>query len=532
MRVSFAFLLLLLAVLLINCGGASPFKAQPQSTNRLNQTVANNATFNDMFGINGYEWNFLQNPADPNNGSAIYEPKMNLIKSFSAVRHYMDWGKIEPVEGQYTFNPVHDGSWNYDAIYQRLKQDSMLALADLKTCPQWLLNTYPANMRDPENVPAPYKLNRSDPASYLMQAKAAFQFAARYGSNKKLDHSLVTVNTMPRWTNDLVNVVKVGLGYVSYIECDNERDKWWKGPQAKQTAEEYAANLSAFYDGNKGKLGKNVGVKNADPNMQVVMGGLASANVQYLKDMIAWCRKYRGLHADGSVNLCFDVINYHYYASDGDVLTGKIGTIGVAPELSLAGNIADSFVAVAISQHNMPVWVTENGYDINPSSPQRAISIGNRSASLTQADWVVRSALLYMRHGVSRLFFYQLFDDKANGVVTYQTSGLLNDDLTKRAATDYVIQVRKLMGNYTYRATINTDPLVDEYCCGSKKIYALMIPDQKGRTGKYTLSARGKKVLIYKLTPGTDLMTSSAASVVNGHVTLDVSETPVFVQSL
>jgi hypothetical protein len=532
MRILFASILFLSAMLLINCGGASPFKTTPQSSVGLTKTVANHAPLNNMFGINGYEWNFLQNPSDPNNGSAIYEPKMNLIKSFSAVRHYMDWGKIEPVKGQYTFNPVHDGSWNYDAIYLRLKQDSMVALADLKTCPQWLLNTYPANMRDPENVPAPYGLNRSEPASYLLQAKAAFQFAARYGSNKKLDRSLVTVNTTPRWTNDPANTVKIGLNYVHYIECDNERDKWWKGPQAKQTAEEYAANLSAFYDGNKGKLGKNAGVKNADPNMKIVMGGLASANVQYLKDMIAWCRKYRGLRPDGSVDLCFDVINYHYYASDGDVLKGKTGTKGVAPELSLAGSIADSFVAIASDLHKVPVWVTENGYDINPSSPQRTIAIGDKSVLLTQADWTIRSALLYMRHGVNRLFFYQLFDDKANGSVTYQTSGLLNDDLTKRPVTDYIIQVRKLMGNYTYRATINTDPLVDEYISGNKKIYALMIPDQKGRTGQYTLNIGNTKAVVYNLKPGNNTMVPSTIKAVKGHITLAVSETPVFVQLL
>jgi hypothetical protein len=94
-------------------------------------------------------------------------------------------------------------------------------------------------------------------------------------------------------------VAKTGLGLIKYIECDNERDKWWKGPKAQQTPEEYAANMSAFYDGNKGKLGKNAGIKTADPNIMVVMGGLANADPNFVIKMIEWCRKNRGLKADG-----------------------------------------------------------------------------------------------------------------------------------------------------------------------------------------------------------------------------------------
>ena len=297
--------------------------------------------------------------------------------------------------------------------------------------------------------PAPYSLNRNDPASYILQAKAAFQLAARYGSNTKVPATLLSVDPKPRWTNDPPNTIKIGLNVLKYIECDNERDKWWLGPQAQQTAEEYAANMSAFYDGNKGKLGKNAGVKTADPNMLVVMGGLSTASVQYVKDMIAWCKKNRGYRKDGSIDLCFDVINYHLYANDGTITSRKAATTGVAPELSEIARIANGFVALAASLKNHPpVWVTENGYDINQGSIQRAIPVGGKSALLTQGDWIIRSALLYMRCGINRLFFYQLFDDTPNGQGTYQTSGLANDDLTRRPAADYIVQVKSHDGKF------------------------------------------------------------------------------------
>jgi hypothetical protein len=510
--------------------------AQCQKSHPTIKTVAadTGTPFKNMLGADGYEWDFLLNPNNLNDVTNVYGPKMDLIKGFSAIRHYMDWIKIEPSPGNYTFNPVFSGSWNYDAIYQAASQDSVLILADLKNCPQWLLDSYPANLQDSEDVPTPHGSDHSDPASYILQAKAAFQFAARYGSNTNVDPSLVSVDSKPRWTADPPNQVKIGLNLVKYLECDNERDKWWKGPATKQTAQEYAANMSAFYDGNKGKLGKGVGVKNADPNMQVVMGGLASANVQYVIDMVNWCKTNRGYRADGSIDLCFDVINYHIYSNDGNVLTNIQASTGVAPELSIIGGIADSFTKEANSLLNHPqVWVTENGYDINPGSPQRANAIGNRSALLTQADWTVRSALLYARHGVNRLFFFQLYDDIPNGGGTYQTSGLLNTDITRRPAADYVLQVKNLIGNYFYKSTDNTDPIVDRYVLGSKTMYVLTIPDQKNRTGTYTLDlGNSTTAAIYTLTAGASAMTKTTVNTVNGKLTINVTETPVFVQGL
>jgi len=486
----------------------------------------------NMFGINGFEWDFLQNPNDVNDVSQVYQPKLAVIRNFTQFRHYMDWEKIEPTQGNYTFNPVFSGSWNYDAIYQTASQDTLLMLADLKTCPQWLQNTYPANIRNSENVPSPYGLDRSDPASYILQAKAAFQFAARYGSNANVDPSLLSVDSKPRWTADPPNQVKIGLNQVRYIECDNERDKWWKGPQAQQSPQEYAANMSAFYDGNKGKLGKGVGVKNADPNMQVVMGGLASAKVQYVIDMVEWCKQNRGYRADGSIDLCFDVINYHLYSNNGNASSNN--TVGEAPELSTIGSVADGFVKEAASLLNHPqVWVTENGYDINPGSPQRAPAIGNKSALLVQGDWTIRSCLLYARRGVDRLFFYQLFDDAPNGAGTYQTSGLINGDLTRRPAADYILQVKNLMANYTYKTTISSDPLVDTYISGNRTMYILTIPDKVGRTGNYVLDLGGATTAnVYTLTPGKDAMTKTTVKTTNGKLTVAVSETPVFVQGM
>lgn len=486
----------------------------------------------DMFGINTYEWNFLQDPNNPAEGSRIFEPKMSLIKNFSAVRHYMDWEKIEDTPGSYTFNPTRRGSWNYDAIYERCKQDGIVVLSCLKEPPHWLYNTYPEGQRDANNVPAPYGSDREDPASYIAQAKAAFQFAARYGANKNVDPALVTVNSTPRWTADPINEVKIGMNLIKYIEGDNERDRWWVGDRAYQSGREYAAHLSAFYDGHKGKLGNNVGVKTADPSMIVVMGGLATPSVAYVREMIQWCKENRGYKPDGSVDLCFDIINYHQYSNDADK-PGQWGyaTRGLAPEVSSLGAKALEFAALG-KEYGLDTWVTETGYDVGPYTPQRAIPIGEKSALITQADWLLRTSLLYARSGINKVFFYQLFDDTdETSHVQYSTSGLVTNSLKRRPASDYIYQATKLMGNYVYKETLSKDPLVDVYVSGGKKMHILTIPDEINRKGSYELSLPGSKnANVYYLQPGSDDMKLVKVPTQGGKVTIEVTETPVFVQ--
>jgi hypothetical protein len=493
----------------------------------------------DMFGINAFEWDFLQNPNNLEDIDNIYEPNMWLIKSFSQVRHYLDWEKLENTPGGYTFNPTHKGGWNLDLVYTRCKKENIFVVTCIKNDPDWLYKTYPANQRDNENVPAPYNANREKPSSYIAQAKAAFQFAARYGQNKNVDSTLVTVNHNQRWNGDGINTVKIGMDLIKYVECNNEPDKWWKGKKGQQSASEYAANLSAFYDGHKGTLGKNVGVKNADPEMKVVMGGLAKADLNYVKGIVQWCKENRGLNPDGSINLCFDVLNYHLYSNDNTGWFSKFISKerGVAPELNTMGDIADSFVqyAATLSKKKMEVWTTETGYDLQDQSIQKAIPIGSKSAEVTQGDWNLRTGLLYARHGISRVFFYQLFDTDEPGDSSggpFGSSGLVTKE-KRRPAANYFMQLIKLMGDYTYYATINKDPIDDIYISGKKEIHVLTVPDEVGRKEDYELDLNNaKSAVIYTLNPNSELFDIKTVQTDHGILKLTVTETPLFVQSL
>ncbi|MEI6947129.1 beta-galactosidase [Paraflavisolibacter sp. H34] len=484
-----------------------------------------------QFGVNGFAWNLLDGYKPYN----VEVPKMNALKSFSALRQYVDWEKMEPVEGRYYFSPQAGGGWCLDTMYQRLQEEGIELLATFQNLPPWIVETYPDSLRAKDNNPARYGSDLTQPASYTEMAKLGFQFAARYGRNKAVNSSLVSVYSIPQWTGQLVNTKKIGLGLVRYIECGNEVDKNWKGRKAYLSAREYAANLSAFYDGHKGKLGINAGVKTADPTMQVVMTGIASGSPDYFRAIIDWCREFRGLRPDGSVDLCFDVINYHYYASDQNNETGAKATRGVAPELSVGLGMARQFVQAAHRYTNdLPVWITELGYDINPKSVFRAIPVGERTALETQADWTLRSSLMYAREGLQMAYYYQMYDFAVESEVKFASMGLIHkSDFTRKPAADFLYQTGKLFGNYTFAETLHSNPYVDRYEWEGNAMYALVVPDEVGRTAEYELDlGDADSAIIYKPVAGADDMQAQRVPTNAGRLWLTVTETPQFVVPL
>ena len=485
--------------------------------------------FRHTLGINGFEWD-VEDSLGNSAVQVVNHTRINALKSFSAMRHYLYWDKLENQPGVYTYNPTFTGNWTFDDMYERLQAEGIEVLVCLQTLPGWLYSTYPANERDYGNAPIRYGSDRSDPKSYLEHARVAFQYAARYGFNKNVDPALLSVS--PVVTTAGVNTLKIGLGLVRYIECNNEPDKTWKGRNGYQSAREYAANLSAFYDGHKNTLGPGIGVKNADSSMTVVMGGMSSATTDYMRAMIDWCREFRGYRADGSINLCWDVMNQHLYANDARSSQNGGATLGAAPERAGVGEQAAEFVKLARQYANgMPVWITEAGYDVNPESPFRAIAIGKKSVLETQADWILRTSLLYSRVGIDRVFYYQAYDFDLQSSTQFASMGLLNGaDKTRKPAADFLYQAKNLLGDYRYKETISSDPLVDRYERDGRSAYVLLIPDEQGRTGTYTLSVP-KGDTVRRCTPaiGQDEMSSTLEVSQTGTITVNVSETPVFI---
>ena len=482
-----------------------------------------------MFGINGFAWNVVDRV---NSDIVVIPARMKVLESFGVFRQYLDWPKSEPVEGRYFFSPQEGGGWPLDTIYKVAMEADLEMVATIQNIPQWLMNTYPDSLQSIDNNPLRYGYSLTEPASYVEMGKLAFQFAARYGRNKNIDSGLVSVYTVPAWPNQKVNTKKIGLGLVKYIECGNEVDKNWRGRKGYLTGREYAANLSAFYDGHVNTLGPGVGVKQADSTMQVVMTGVAYPSTEYFRGIVDWCREFRGYKPDGRVNLCFDVINYHFYSSDRGLSQIANGTRGVAPEKGLADSIARQFVEASNQYaYGLPVWITEQGYDLHQGSPVKAIPVGNRTAAETQADWILRSALLYARRGLHRSFFYQLFDLNVESATKYASMGLADKfTVSRKPAADFLFQTIKLFGEYCFQETLNTDPFIDRYEKKGRSMFVLAVPDEVGRTASVNLSVpAADSVSLYRPVVGSDEMSKQRLAVTNGQLQLTVTETPMFI---
>ena len=178
----------------------------------------------------------------------------------------------------------------------------------------------------------------------------------------------------------------------------------------------------------------------------------------------------------------------------------------------------------------MPVWITEAGFDVNQGSTQKAIAIGNKSALQTQADWCLRSSLIYLREGIGRLFFFELNDDNIYSGTRYASMGLTDSLFKRKPAMDYLYQTNQLLGLYHFKKSIQQLPVVDEYEHKEKLIYAVWVADEKGKTMPCSLSITNvDSVIIYRPAIGSEHLQSETKAVVNGKIELMATETPLFV---
>jgi len=116
------------------------------------------------------------------------------------------------------------------------------------------------------------------PASYVERADWMYHYIARYGSGSvaSCDVEVCSDDQFPNASN---------LEFLNYVESWNEPNRTCTGDQGDFTPEQYAAMASCDYDGhensvtatgtdcNANSTSYTVGVINADPSIQFVMGG-------------------------------------------------------------------------------------------------------------------------------------------------------------------------------------------------------------------------------------------------------------------
>jgi hypothetical protein len=324
--------------------------------------IKNNPTFDKLMGATGGLWE-----------------NENLMQCVSSLREFHSWnwndGGVDEKKPGYAvpnypeypnnyfiFNPDYSNR-HTDEDYKRLTNAGI----ELNPCLQ--TSAYYFTKGENENIKPVFKgKNPNNPESYKAHADYLFQYTARYGNTKVDDSKLKLYKKGFGPLNEFQPRVS-GLNLVKSVENWNEPDKWWHSFAATFTPFEFAAMCSADYDGHEKKLGVNVGVKNADSNMKVVMGGLASLNIDFIKGMKLWTEFNRTEFKKFPA----DVLNFHHYCNK--FINGQ-PTIGISPEEDHLKDKLKKIVAFRDSLlPDLEIWLSEFGYDTQEGSSQAALAI-------------------------------------------------------------------------------------------------------------------------------------------------------------
>jgi len=350
----------------------------------------------EIIGING----FVDDPIDR------YSPA-------GFIREYHSWNWTDSNSDTLKFpnNEVKFAKsysyWDFDLYYENLKKQGIeifpVIKENIKYLWNWDKNTKPV---DPEFEP-------TEPEAYRAHADHLFQYAARYGKNK-VDENLLKIADDQQ--------AKSGLGFIEYYENWNEPDMWWGNSKHYFTPYEFAAMTSMDCDGHLGKYGSTLGIKNADKNAKLVLGGLAKLNTDYIKSIMFWAKYNR------KDSLPFNVINFHHYSHNNEVLHAnplKSNRVGISPEEdSLKQKVKE---IISFRNKYLPgieVWITEFGYDTHTQSPHRAGLLNGFTRNEVQGIWLIRSYLELIAAGVDKASMYMIRDTNNATANQFSTSGI------------------------------------------------------------------------------------------------------------
>ena len=271
----------------------------------------------------------------------------------------------------------------------------------------------------------------TDPMTYRFAAQCCFVFAARYGRTTGHPVELLRV--------DSAETPNQGMDLVKYFQFWNEPNLTWEGERGFTNPFEFAAWMSACYDGHMGQLGPGMGMKAGDPTMLFVMPGLTGLYPDYMRGAMLWWDYHRG-----PGNYPIDVLSFHYYHNTVGGQGISEGRAGLTPDMpSPNGEFFDNMLPISRELRDRwfpgkEWWLSETGYDEGFRSLQAARigdSVDNypRPIGTLKGEWILKSMFHALGAGCQKIDHYMyrngapLAELNANGFTnTYQSSGYVD----------------------------------------------------------------------------------------------------------
>lgn len=435
--------------------------------------------------------------------NAFIDDPMTSIMAGGMVREYHNFSWLLDENGKTKFT---QGTWgDMDAYYAAMKQNGITIIP----CFQGGSSVIRNNGSSVPEIPVADGADTLDPSSYALHAQTMYQVAARYGSNQDIDRS--TLNLADGQEE------KVGMGLLTALEDSNEPNKNWSGKDNYFTPYELAAMCSADYDGHEGVI-PNAGVKQADPNFKLAMGGLVgnSGMISYLDQMKTWFDYNR---TDG--RFAVDIINVHISPDTNN------------PEDSqFRQQIQNLKNWIAENAPNTELWISEYEVPMSDWETDGVDNHDNEAYQLAYAQRVVRTNLMAIAEDVDFITKFQLRDE---GEGVYYNSGLVTQkgSWSKKQAW-YALSC---MTNTLRNADLVKDCSSEEVNCyefqdriTGDRILCVWLPTSSQKSiSDYSLSVDEAKYA-YLTEPSTYAEgTTTPLNITDGSVSLTITETPVYV---
>ncbi len=436
--------------------------------------------------------------------NAFIDDPMTAIMAAGNVREYHNLSWLLDSSGKVKFT---QGTWgDMDSYYSAMKAQGISIIP----CFQGGSAVITGEAASVPEIPVKAGDDTLDAASYAIHAQAMYQVAARYGSNKDIDLSTINITDAQE--------VKVGMGLLDALENCNEPNKGWSGKASYFTPYELAAMCSADYDGHEGTIA-NAGVKNADPDFRLAVGGLLTSEasfIQYLDEMKLWFDYNR---SDG--RFAVDILNIHLGPDTPNI-----------EDSSFRRRIAEIQDWIDNNAPGLELWISEFELPMSDCETEGVDNHDNEKYQLRYAQRCARFYLAAMAQGVDRVTKFQLRDE---GEGVYYNSGLVTQkgSWSKKKAWYYLACMTNVLKNAEFVSETSengVDMLTFRDKVNGDIIKCVWSPTSEDKVVKDHMVSADNKANAY-LTVPSELAegTTEKLEISGGKVTLDVTETPVYI---